>query len=54
MMSSQHPGRATDPRRWRTQGDRMPEKLADMKELFIIEAAKYNAFPIDDRTGLQA
>ncbi|MCP3974929.1 MAG: hypothetical protein GY720_10590 [bacterium] len=25
--------------------------LAEMKELFIIEAAKYNVFPIDDRTG---
>jgi arylsulfatase len=29
----------------------MPEKLAEMKELFILEAAKYNVFPIDDRTG---
>ncbi|MEL7209183.1 MAG: arylsulfatase, partial [Actinomycetota bacterium] len=29
----------------------MPEKLAELKELFLLEAAKYNVFPIDDRTG---
>jgi arylsulfatase len=27
-----------------------PKKLDDMKELFLIEAAKYNVFPLDDRT----
>jgi arylsulfatase len=26
-----------------------PEKLAELQQLFIIEAAKYNVFPIDDR-----
>jgi arylsulfatase len=26
-----------------------PEKLAELKELFLIEAAKYNVFPLDDR-----
>jgi arylsulfatase len=29
----------------------MPDKLRDMQQLFILEAAKYNVFPIDDRTG---
>jgi arylsulfatase A-like enzyme len=29
----------------------MPEKLAELKQLFLLEAAKYNVFPIDDRTG---
>ena len=29
----------------------MPEKLRELQEVFIIEAAKYNVFPIDDRTG---
>jgi arylsulfatase A-like enzyme len=29
----------------------MPDKLRHMQQLFIIEAAKYNVFPIDDRTG---
>ncbi len=29
----------------------MPDKLAEMKDLFLIEAARYNVFPIDDRTG---
>jgi arylsulfatase len=27
----------------------MPEKLADLKRLFDLEAAKYNVFPLDDR-----
>jgi arylsulfatase len=27
----------------------MPEKLREMQELFLIEAAKYNVFPLDDR-----
>jgi arylsulfatase len=35
-----------------TQADdlaaRMPDKLRDMKELFTVEASKYNVFPLDD------
>ena len=27
----------------------MPEKLAELQQLFLIEAAKYNVFPLDDR-----
>ncbi len=29
----------------------MPEKLRELQELFLIEAAKYNVFPLDDRTA---
>ena len=29
--------------------DKYPDKLAELKELFLIEAAKYNVFPLDDR-----
>jgi arylsulfatase len=29
----------------------MPEKLRDLQDLFLVEAAKYNVFPLDDRTG---
>ena len=29
----------------------MPGKLEEMKQLFIVEAAKYHVFPIDDRTA---
>ena len=29
----------------------MPEKLRELQDLFFVEAAKYNVFPIDDRTG---
>jgi len=29
----------------------MPDKLRELQQLFLIEAAKYNVFPIDDRTG---
>jgi arylsulfatase len=29
----------------------MPEKLHELQQLFLLEAAKYNVFPIDDRTG---
>lgn len=29
--------------------DKHPEKLAELKELFLIEAGKYNVFPLDDR-----
>jgi len=28
---------------------RMPDKLRDMQQLFILEASKYNVFPLDDR-----
>ncbi len=31
--------------------DEMPKKLHELQQLFLIEAAKYNVFPIDDRTG---
>jgi hypothetical protein len=27
----------------------MPEKLRHLQELFMIEAAKYSVFPLDDR-----
>src|SRR6185295_697054 len=27
----------------------MPDKLAELKRLFDLEAAKYNVFPLDDR-----
>lgn len=27
-----------------------PEKLAELRALFLVEAAKYNVFPLDDRT----
>ena len=29
----------------------MPERLQELQQLFLLEAAKYNVFPIDDRTG---
>ncbi len=29
----------------------MPDKLRELQELFLLEAAKYNVFPLDDRTG---
>lgn len=29
----------------------MPEKLRELQELFLVEAAKYNVFPLDDRTA---
>jgi arylsulfatase len=36
-----------------TQADnlaaKMPDKLRDMEQLFILEASKYNVFPLDDR-----
>ena len=35
-----------------TQSDdlaaKMPDKLREMQQLFIMEAAKYNVFPLDD------
>ena len=37
-----------------TQADdlaaKMPNKLRDMQQMFILEASKYNVFPLDDRT----
>jgi hypothetical protein len=37
-----------------TQADdlaaKMPDKLRDMQQTFILEASKYNVFPLDDRT----
>src|SRR5262245_45982356 len=30
--------------------DKMPDKLRDMQQLFMLEAAKYQVFPLDDRT----
>src|SRR5262247_671557 len=32
----------------------MPEKLAELKRLFELEAVKYNVFPLDDRKGERA
>ena len=29
--------------------DQMPEKLRELQDLFLVEAAKYNVFPLDDR-----
>jgi arylsulfatase len=29
----------------------LPEKLRELQDLFLVEAAKYNVFPLDDRTG---
>jgi arylsulfatase len=29
--------------------DKYPEKLAELRDLFNVEAAKYNVFPLDDR-----
>ncbi len=31
--------------------DKHPEKLRELYELFMVEAAKYNVFPMDDRTA---
>jgi hypothetical protein len=30
---------------------KMPEKVAELKRLFDLEASKYNVFPLDDRKG---
>jgi arylsulfatase len=32
----------------------MPERVAELKRLFDLEAAKYNVFPLDDRKGERA
>jgi len=32
----------------------MPEKVAELKRLFDLEASKYNVFPLDDRKGERA
>ena len=29
----------------------MPDKLAELQRLWLIEATKYNVIPLDDRTG---
>jgi arylsulfatase len=34
--------------------DQMPEKLAELKRLFDLEATKYNVFPLDDRKAERA
>jgi len=34
--------------------EQMPAKVAQMKRLFELEAAKYNVFPLDDRKGERA
>jgi len=39
----------TDPSQAHDVADRYPEKLASLRELFLIEAAKYQVFPLDDR-----
>ena len=41
----------TDWSQARDLSSEMPEKLAELQQLFLLEAAKYNVFPIDDRTG---
>ncbi|KKD01836.1 hypothetical protein TN53_43860, partial [Streptomyces sp. WM6386] len=33
----------------RDLADRHPEKLRQLQDLFLIEAAKYQVFPLDDR-----
>jgi arylsulfatase len=33
---------------------KMPDKVAELKRLFDLEAAKYNVFPLDDRKGERA
>src|SRR5262245_8798938 len=32
----------------------MPEKVAELQQLFTLEASKYNVFPLDDRKGERA
>ena len=41
----------TDLSQARDLSSEMPEKLAELQQLFLLETAKYNVFPIDDRTG---
>ena len=33
---------------------KMPDKLREMQELFLVEAAKYNVFPLDNDVLLRA
>ena len=40
----------TDWAQARDLSSEMPEKLAELQQLFLLEAAKYNVFPIDDRS----
>lgn len=37
-----------DPTQFNNLAHKMPEKLREMKEIFIIEAAKHNVFPLDN------
>lgn len=37
-----------DPTQFNNLASKMPEKLLEMKEIFTIEAAKYNVFPLDN------
>ena len=41
----------TDWSQARDLSSEMPDKLQELQQLFLLEAAKYNVFPIDDRTG---
>ena len=41
----------TDWSQARDLSSEISEKLAELQQLFLLEAAKYNVFPIDDRTG---
>ena len=40
----------TDWSQARDLSDEMPEKLRELQQLFLIEAAKYDVFPLDDRS----
>lgn len=40
-----------DPTQFNDLASKMPEKLMEMKEIFISEAAKYNVFPLDNSTA---
>lgn len=44
----------TDWTQARDLGQREPGKLEELKRLFLIEAAKYNVLPLDDRTAERA
>ena len=39
-----------DPTQFQDLAAKMPEKLREMQDLFVIEAAKYNVFPLDNTT----
>lgn len=42
-----------DPTQARNLAADEPERLARLKELFLIEGAKYQVFPLDDRKALR-